>query len=133
MRKSGILVLCLIGVGLLTACQQTATITVDELHGIWVDESGFPYLILDEDGTYYWTLGTTTRSNPLEFGEFRVDGNRIIMEADTDSPNCATYSMTYEVEVVDEDMLKFTAAVEFECPDFSNPPDQQWTWLRHNP
>jgi hypothetical protein len=99
MRKSAIVVLCLFGIGLLTACQQTATITVDELYGIWVDESGFPYLILDEDGTYYWTP-RATRSNPYEFGEFRVDRNRIVMEADTDSPNCATYSMTYEVEVV---------------------------------
>jgi hypothetical protein len=40
--------------------------------------------------------------------------------------------MTYEVELVDEDTLKATAAVEFECPDFPNPPDQL-TWLRFNP
>ena len=131
MRKSGIVVLCLCVVGLITACQQTGTISVDELHGIWVEEAGWPYLILDEDGTYYWSPGATS-DNPIEFGEFRVDGTRIIMEGDTDSPNCATYSMTYEVEIVDEDTLKFTPAVEFKCPDFPPPPDQ-WTWLRLNP
>jgi hypothetical protein len=131
MRKSAIVVLCLFGIGLLTACQQTAIITVDDLHGVWGSDLGTVYLILDDDGTYYWTP-QAKRSYPYEFGEFRVDGTRIITEADTDSPSCATYSMAWEVEIVDEDTLNFTAAVEFECPDSKDSPNQ-WTWLRVNP
>ena len=138
MKKSAIVVLCLFGVGLLTACQQTATITVDDLYGVWVEGLGVRYLILDEDGTYYLTPGAT-RVNPYEFGQFRLDGTTIAMEADKNSENCATYGHTYEVELVDENGLVFFEK-EIECPLATGPlgagvrrPPDAVGWSRFEP
>ncbi|MBN2555109.1 MAG: hypothetical protein JXA97_04140 [Anaerolineales bacterium] len=116
MKRKVVIRFCLLVMAMVAACQPTRPLDASDLYGVWVQSGTFMFFIVDEDGRYYYSAANS-RDIADQFGTYRIEGNSITITADADSPDCATYSMTWDVEVVDTDNLIFTP-VEIGCPDW---------------
>jgi len=113
MKRNAVIPFCLVVLCLLTACQATPQLEASDLIGVWVQDGEYPFFFVDEDGRYYYTP-QNARENAFMFGTYVLEGNTITITGDEDSPECAMESMTWEVEIVDEDNLIFTP-IEVNC------------------
>lgn len=113
MKRNAVIPFCLVLLCLLTACQPTPQIEASDLIGVWVQEGGWPFFFVDEDGRYYYSA-ENRREEAFLFGTYQLEGNTITITGDAASEDCAMESMTWEVEVVDEDNLIFTP-IDIDC------------------
>ena len=127
-----VIVLCLFALCLITACQPVESITVDEIIGVWEEETGWPFLFLNEDGTYVFADSKSSYGpeNPLEFGLYELEGSTLTVHADDQSQgDCAGTSGSVHVEFIEEDKLRFTL-IEEECSEGF---EDMTIWLRNSP
>ena len=104
-----------------TPHKQVETISVGDLYGTWADFNSGYVLFLVENGDYHWT------PKDSDHGRFQFEGTTLtLVSRRSPGPGCNTYSSTYEIEFVNEDMLKFTW-IESECP---STPMGDFTWKR---
>ena len=129
MKNSSVIVLCLFTLGLITACQPVESITVDEISGVWRNEIGAPWLFLNEDGTFSANNSNSTL-NPFIFGQWQLEWTTLTYHADDESAFCAGYSLSAQVEVIEEDKLKFIL-IKDDCPEKSGKEEE--IWLRFSP
>ena len=97
MKKVSIALMAL-GLLLVAGCTpEPASLTVDDLYGVWTRTGHF--FQFNEDGTYTFanTVDELT-SGPLEFGEFRFEGTRLTYITDEGSGMCAGKTAIHEVE-----------------------------------
>jgi hypothetical protein len=124
-RKNGsVIVLCLFTLTLITACQPVESITVDVISGVWRGESGWPFLFLNEDGTLF-QAASNSPENPFIFGQWQLEGTTLTSHADDESPFCAGYSATFQVEFIEEDKLKFIL-IKDDCPEGGGKEEEIW-------
>jgi len=130
MKNSTMFVLCLFTLGLITACQPVESITVDEISGVWRSENSVPFLFLNEDGTFSQALSSSPE-NPFVFGQWQLEGTTLTTHADDESPVCAGYSVTFQVEFIEEDKFK-NILIKDDCPEGEGPTGEE-IWLRFSP
>jgi hypothetical protein len=129
MKNSSVIVLCLYALCLITACQPVESITVDEISGVWRSESGVPFLFLNEDGTFS-QAASNNPENPFVFGQWQLEGTTVTLHADDESPFCAGYSVTTQVEFIEEDKFK-VILIKDDCPEGGGKGEE--IWLRFSP
>ena len=122
-------VLCLFTLGLITACQPVESITVDEISGVWRSESGIPFMFLNEDGTFS-QAASNNPENPFVFGQWQLEGTTLTIHADDESPFCAGYSASTQVEFIEEDKFK-NILINNDCPEGGG--QEEEIWLRFSP
>jgi hypothetical protein len=110
-----VLVLCLFALGLITACQPTEEIDIEDLYGVWRSENSVPFLFLNEDGTFS-QAASNNPENPFVFGQWQLEGTTLTSHADDESPWCAGYSISLQVEFIEEDKFK-TILIKDDCPE----------------
>ena len=129
MKNSTMFVLCLFTLGLITACQPVESITVDEISGVWRSESGIPFMFLNEDGTFFQSASNSPE-NAFVFGQWQLEGTTLTIHADDESPFCAGYSASTQVEFIDEDKFK-SILIKDDCPESGGKEEE--IWLRFSP
>ena len=127
-----VLVLCLFVLCLITACQPTESTSVDNVAGVWERDTGYPFLFLNEDGTFDFSYSKSSDGpeNPYEFGSYELEGSTLTFHADDRSPGfCAGTTASVHLEFLEEDKVRFTL-IEDECSEgFSD----MEIWLRISP
>lgn len=117
MRISSGAVLCLLVLGLIIACQPSASITVDDIVGEWrmelAGKAWGTWLFLNEDGTFAMTHGQDYDPNSpygkyTERGRFELDGNKITFFID-ESDDCPGSVTSSEIELTEDGKLQATA------------------------
>ena len=129
MKNSSVIVLCLFTLSLITACQPVESITVDEISGVWRSESGGHFLFLNEDGTFF-QAASNSPENPFVFGQWQLEGTTLTIHADDESPFCAGYSASTQVEFIEEDKFK-SIGIKDDCPESGGLGEENW--LRWSP
>ena len=124
-----VIVLCLYALCLITACQPVESITVDEISGVWRSESGGHFWFLNEDGTFFQSASNSPE-NPFVFGQWQLEGTTPTSHADDESPWCAGYSLSVQVEFNEEDKLKFIL-IKGDFPEGGGKEEE--IWLRFSP
>jgi hypothetical protein len=130
---------CLLAVSLITACQPTESITVDDIVGDWRMQTSVevwgPWLFLDEDGTYTFANVPNPNENPIadEYsvkGRFELEGSTLTMFHDIDSDACPGGEDSYTIEITEDGKLQGTL-LETDCPlPFPGP---TYTFVRLSP
>ena len=119
-KKTSIaLVICLSALSLISSCQPTESIAVDDLIGVWVETlppSGF-HLFINEDGTWVYSPPNNPE-HPDMFGTYQLEGTTMNVQNDEESPRCAGYSTSFQTVLIDSDKLVFTM-IESDCPDWT--------------
>ena len=131
MRKitSIALVLCILAISLITSCQPTESIAVEDIIGVWIeDDPGSFHLFLNDDGTHFYSPPNNPE-NPNMFGTYRLEGTTMNVQNDDASPRCSGYSTTLHTELIGSDKLVFTK-IEGDCPDW---PEGSVTFYRITP
>ena len=104
-----------VGILLLTGCNpQPDSLTVDDLYGVWTHIGIF--LQFNEDGTYaiaHSFDGLT--SQPIEFGDFRLDGPQMTNILNEESPKCAGTTIIYEYEMAEDGKRFESTPIEDTC------------------
>ncbi len=100
-----------LGLLLLSGCTpQTPSITDKDLIGTWKEQATPYYLQFNQDGTYSFAVAIANLGdNPdFEVGQFRLEGELLTFVSSDESPDCASESGTYEVQLTEKGLLKFT-------------------------
>ena len=125
-----VMVLCLFALSLITACQPTEKIAIDDLYGVWVwDERGL-FSFMYEDGTFL-VAETNGPEFPVEFGQFSLEGTTLTYVMDEDSPSCTGTTIVVEAEFIEGDMYQETI-LDTDCEEGLDPGDTI-IWIRHSP
>jgi hypothetical protein len=117
MRHCTVLVLCLFVLCLITACQPAESISIDDVAGVWEQDTGEAFMFLNEDGTYEFSgsISPDGPENLFEFGSYEHKGSTLTVHADDRSPgNCPGTTASVKVEFIEEDKIRFTL-IEDEC------------------
>ncbi len=113
MKNSAVVLVTMLVTLLASAC--TSAINVEDLIGIWT--LGGNYHQFNEDGTYVTAASADElASQPLEYGEFRLEGTTLTFITNEESGWCAGNTGNYEVEIAAEDRIEITL-VEDSCSE----------------
>ena len=116
-RLRGIAVALVLGFSLilLAGCQPASAINVKDLIGIWTH--GGSYYQFNEEGTYVTAASADAlTSQPIEYGDFRLEGTTLTFITDEESGFCAGKTGSYEVEIAEEGRIEITV-VEDSCSE----------------
>ncbi len=113
MKNSAVVLVTMLVTLLASAC--TSAINVEDLIGAWTFGGG--YHQFNEDGTYVTAASADElASQPLEYGEFRLEGTTLTFITNEESGVCAGTTGNYEVEIAEEDRIEITL-VEDSCSE----------------
>jgi hypothetical protein len=109
-----------------------ASITVEDLIGMWKDDDGPDFLQLNGDGTYAVAPINPDflEKAPVEIGEFRLEGTSITYMASSESAFCTGQTGSYQVELIEEGKLQFELQ-EDACQVRAD--SQPGSWSRYEP
>jgi hypothetical protein len=114
MKKVSIALMAL-GLLLVSGCTpQPASLTVDDLYGVWM---GRGFTQFNENGT--WAAARSAdefTSQPLQFGDFRLEGTTLILITDKESVLCANTTASYELEMAEDGSRIKSTLIEDPCP-----------------
>ena len=118
----------LLALGVIPSCQSPGSITVDDVSGVWIEDSSGFFLFLNEHGNF--SMSTEKRVS-IMFGEYQLEGTTMNIQSNKRSNWCPGYSASFQVELLNNKNKLVSTMIEGDCPDWIK--GDVATWVRYSP